>query len=201
MRACIGVAFQRSTGCIKVTASPAAAQAPSSGITPTLKRNSATAAATRDQRRDRVEAPAEALRPQHVVGEEQRQVEDHADHRRGDRRQRRGEAELAVRGLDQRPAGEDEDERRQEGEEGDHRWRPARAPRNSASGPEHLLQPAADEADEGHHHDQRAGRRLAQRQAVDHLRGRSATGAARPRPGRRRAAPRRRRRRSAARPW
>ena len=37
-------------------------------------------------------------------------------------------------------------------------------------GPEHLLQPAADEADEGHHHDQRARRGLAERQAVDHLR-------------------------------
>ena len=35
--------------------------------------------------------------------------------------------------------------------------------------PEHLLAPGADEADEGHHHDERPGRGFAQSQAVDHL--------------------------------
>ena len=37
-------------------------------------------------------------------------------------------------------------------------------------GPEHLLAPAADEADERDHHDQRPRRGLAERQAVHHLR-------------------------------
>ena len=37
-------------------------------------------------------------------------------------------------------------------------------------GPEQRLLPAADEADEGHDHDQRSRRGLAERQAVDHLR-------------------------------
>ena len=36
--------------------------------------------------------------------------------------------------------------------------------------PEQLLRPAADEADERDDHDQRPGRRFAQREAVDHLR-------------------------------
>jgi hypothetical protein len=53
-----------------------------------------------------------------VPGKEYRQIEDHADHGRGNAGQGRGEAQLAPRRLDRRRAGEDEEERRQEGEEG-----------------------------------------------------------------------------------
>src|SRR6185295_16898780 len=63
---------------------------------------------------------APARRPQHVVCEEQGEIDDHADDRRGDRGERRGEPEVAVRRLDQRCADEDEQERRQEGDEGGH---------------------------------------------------------------------------------
>ena len=81
-----------------------------------LVRSSATRASAADQCRDPVEAPVKARRPEHVIGEEQRQVEDHADHRRRDAGERRGELQVAVRGFDERCAGEDEDERGQEGE-------------------------------------------------------------------------------------
>ena len=59
--------------------------------------------------------------------------------------------------------------RRQEGEEG-HDTGAGDAGEEQGVGPEHACRPAADEADEGHHHDQRPGRGFAQRQAVDHLR-------------------------------
>jgi uncharacterized membrane protein len=107
-------------------------------------------------------------RPQHVVAEEQRQVEDDADHGGGDGGQRRGELEVVVGRFDQRAAGQDEDEGRQEGEPGDQRGR-HRAGQKQAVRTEHRLDVAADEADKGHHHDQRPGRGFAQRQAVDHL--------------------------------
>jgi tetratricopeptide (TPR) repeat protein len=47
---------------------------------------------------------------------------------------------------------------------------PAKPASSSMIRAEDLLGPGADEADEGHHHDQRPRRGLAQRQAVDHLR-------------------------------
>jgi hypothetical protein len=75
---------------------------------------------------------------------------------------------LAVGRFDQRPAGQDEDERGQEGEPGHHRGCQRRA-QEQAVRPQHLFRPATEKADESHHHDQRARRGLAQRQAVDHL--------------------------------
>ena len=71
--------------------------------------------------------------------------------------------------LDERAAGEDEQERRQEREE----RRDARAGdagQRERVRAEDRLRPAADEADERDDHDERPGRRLAERQAVDHLR-------------------------------
>jgi drug/metabolite transporter (DMT)-like permease len=124
-----------------------------------------------DQRGDPVETgrwPAKTLRPQHVVAEEQRQVEDHADHGGGDGGERGGEFEIVVGRLDQRPAGQDEDEGRQEGEPG-HQHAATAPARNRLSGPNNRLHVAADKADEGHHHDQRPRRGFTQRQPVDHL--------------------------------
>ena len=78
-------------------------------------------------------------------------------------------ASCAVRRLDERPAGEDEQERRQEREE----RRDARA--GDAGERERIRRRAApsstaDEADERDDHDERSRRRLAEREAVDHLR-------------------------------
>ena len=72
-----------------------------------------------DQRRGPIEAASKTLRPQHVIAEEQRQVEDDANHRSSNAGQRRGELQFVVGGLHQRPAGEDEQERGQEGKPGD----------------------------------------------------------------------------------
>ena len=54
----------------------------------------------------------EALRPEHVVTEEQCQVEDHPDHGGGDGRQRCGELKFVVSRLHQRAACENEKEGR-----------------------------------------------------------------------------------------
>eukprot|EP01137_Pigoraptor_chileana_P024046 Opistho-2@91371 len=103
-----------------------------------------------------------------VVNEEQRQAGNHANHCGGDGGQWRGEAELAVGGLDQRPAGQNEQERRQKGEPGHHAGGQCGAQKKHLW-PEHLLRPAAHKADKRHHHDQRARRGFAQGQSVDHL--------------------------------
>lgn len=126
----------------------------------------------RDANRGRggVEAAAETLRPEHVRGEEHRQVGDDADDGGGDAGKRRSEAKRAVRRFDERCADQDEQERRQEREEG-HERGGEQAAGEKHVGAEHLLAPAADEADEGHHHDQRPGRGFAEREPVDHLRG------------------------------
>ena len=72
-------------------------------------------------------------------------------------------------GLDQRSAGKDEQEARQKREiGGDDRGNAAG--KNQAVGPEQLLGPPADEADEGHHHDERTRRGFPEREPVDHLR-------------------------------
>ena len=78
--------------------------------------------------------------------------------------------QLPVRGLDQRPAGEDEEEARQEREEGRDACA-GDAGERQRIGAEQRLRPPADEADERDDHDQRAGRRLAKGEAVDHLHG------------------------------
>ena len=84
-----------------------------------------------------------SLRPEGMPGEEDRQIQDHADHRGRNRGQRRGELEFAARGLDHRPAGEDEQEARQEGEEGRHRGA-GKAGRDGVG--EHVLGHAADDS-------------------------------------------------------
>ena len=110
------------------------------GVTsPTSNRSSATAAMIAET--TWAKATPEAGRPQHVIGEEQREIQDHADDRCRDRRKRRREAEPPVRRFDEGAAGEDEDERGQEGEERDDVGR-QRAPAKSASGPSTcLIQP------------------------------------------------------------
>src|SRR3954469_8268326 len=71
-----------------------------------------------DERRAPVEGAAGTLRPEDVISEEHRQIEDDADDGRGDGGERGGELQVAVRGFDERRAEEDEDERGQESEEG-----------------------------------------------------------------------------------
>jgi hypothetical protein len=104
------------------------------GLEAEQRHGRAAAAITGRDRRSK--AAAEALGHSTWYAKNSARFSDHADHGRGDGRERRGEAELAVRRLDQRAARQDEDERRQEGEEGDHHRRqprlrtarPARAP-------------------------------------------------------------------------
>ena len=85
-----------------VARSPSKPEPITTGMTPILNRNSATAAAIPMSADGHLGEPAQPLRPQDVIGEEDRQVGDDADHRRGDARQRRGELELAVGRLDER---------------------------------------------------------------------------------------------------
>jgi diguanylate cyclase (GGDEF)-like protein len=124
-----------------------------------------------DPRREDVHAAGPSARPQHVPGEEHGEVQDHADHRSRDPGERCGEAQVAVRRLHERASQQDEQERRQEGEERrDHRAQAARE--RDRFRPERRPAPGADEPDEGDDHDQRARCGLAEGKAVDHLRGR-----------------------------
>ena len=66
-----------------------------------------------------LESSPKAVGPEHVVTEEQRQIQDHTYHGGGDPGQRRCELQFVVRRLHQRTAGKDEQERGQEGEPGD----------------------------------------------------------------------------------
>ena len=79
-----------------------------------------------------------------------------------------GAVNFAVGRLDQGGAAEDEQERWQEGEKGGHTG-PRDTREQRVVGAEDFLGRGADEPHEGHHHDERAGRGLAERQAVDHL--------------------------------
>ena len=104
-----------------------------------------------------------------MQGKKHSQVDDDANHCRGDARQWRGESQLSMSRFDQRPAGENKNETRQK-----------REPRGNGCGEsagceqlvrtEHLLAPAPDKADERNDHDQRPGRRFAERESIDHLR-------------------------------
>jgi hypothetical protein len=114
-------------------------------------------------------AAAEPRRPQHVIGEEDRQIQYHADHRGRDARQRSGEFQVAVRGFDQRRTEKNHDEAGQKREIGDHNARD-NACSGQTVGAEQLFGPAAYKTDEGDHHDQRSRCRFAERKAVDHLR-------------------------------
>ena len=136
-------------------------------MTPTLKRNSSTAASTPI-------AAATASKPsrapaghKHVPGEEQREVDDHPHHRGGDAGERRREAKVPVCRFDQRPAEQHEAERRQKVSRSPRRRRWRREKQRIAA--EDGVGPAADEADEGDDHDQRARRRFAEGKAIDHL--------------------------------
>ena len=98
---------------------------------PTLKRNIATTAATAStsahasharQHRHIEGDGSEAQRPhggeERVQGEPDREVEDDADHRRRDRRQRRAQGAVAAQPLDEGRAEEDPQEARHEGDPG-----------------------------------------------------------------------------------
>ena len=98
--------------------------------------------------------------------EPDRQIEDHADHRGGDRRQRAREPLVAAQRLDEGRAEEDPEEA---GDEGD----PGRQ-QSAERGRQHRRQRAGiaiggHEADELQHHDQRARRGLGHAEAVEHL--------------------------------
>ena len=105
---------------------------------PSLKRNIAIAAATESSSAGnrRSTAPARrttsrtlnrpGLAEQRVQREPDREVEDHADHRGGDRRQRAGERLVAAQRLDEGRAEEDPEEARREGHPG--REQPAERP-------------------------------------------------------------------------
>jgi hypothetical protein len=154
------------------SARPSSAQMPITFMMSCLYFHSARKAAIGDQHGYAFEGPAEGrggggLGPEGMPGEEGGQVEDHADHGGGDAGQRRGELDVVARGLDQRSAGDDEQEAGQEGKEGRHPGtRQARGDR--AAG--HRLGHAAEVADPGDDHDQRPRSGFAQRQAVHHLR-------------------------------
>ncbi|MOA04000.1 hypothetical protein D3C78_1235320 [compost metagenome] len=74
-----------------------------------------------------------------------------------------------MRRFHQRPAGEDEQERRQEGEPGHQRGGHGTGDKRLIR-PEDLKHVGADEPDEGDDHDQRTRGGFTKRQAVDHLR-------------------------------
>ena len=61
--------------------------------------------------------------PQHVVGKENGEVEDHAYHGRSDSGERSGEAKFTVGCLDHRATDQDEEEARQKSEKGGHACR------------------------------------------------------------------------------
>ena len=67
-----------------------------------------------DQCRGPVEVATETLWPQHVIAEEARQIEDHADHGCGNGGEWRGELEFVVGRFHQRATRKNEQERRQE---------------------------------------------------------------------------------------
>lgn len=115
-----------------------------------------------------LKVPREALRPEHVVGEEHRQIHDDTDHSGRDAGQWRREFEIAMRGLDKGRAQQDEKEGGQKGEESHHRCS-RRSRQKERFRAKDGLGPAADKADEGHHHDERPGRCLTERQAINHL--------------------------------
>src|SRR5581483_68516 len=55
-----------------------------------------------------IERRRESVRPQHVIGEEYGEIEDHADHGRGNAGERRGEFNIAPSRFDRRGADENE---------------------------------------------------------------------------------------------
>ena len=75
------------------------------------------------------------LREQHVQREPDGEVEDHADHRRGDRGERARQALVGAQLLDERRAGEDQQHRRHEGDPGGERRAEHRAGRPARTAP------------------------------------------------------------------
>ena len=99
--------------------------------------------------------------------EPDRQVEDDADHRRGDRGERAGQPPVAAQLLDERRAGENPQHRRHEGDPGGHRRAEhAGGDRRERRG----VAEGGEEADELRHQDQRARRGLGKAEPVDHFR-------------------------------
>ena len=123
-----------------------------------------------------------ALRPEHVPREEHREVDDHADHGRGDAVSGAVNRSWPCVDLDERAAGEDEQERRQEREE----RRDARAgdarPANSDSRPKIACVQPPTKPTNATTMISGPGVRLAEREAVDHLRRREPAVVSRPRP-------------------
>ena len=106
------------------------------------------------------------LAEQDVQREPHREIEDHADHRRGDRRQRPGEPAIAAQVLDERRAGKDPQQRRRERHPGRHRGAEhGRDQRRERRG----IAESRQEANELGHQDERPRRGLGKAEAVDHL--------------------------------
>jgi len=62
----------------------------------------------RQENGEHVNARGKPVRPPDVIAEEHGQIEYHADDRRGDCRQRRGNLQVIARAFDDRPTNEDE---------------------------------------------------------------------------------------------
>ena len=138
------------------------------------------------------------VREQHVQHEPEREVEDHADHRGGDRGERARKPVVGAQLLDERRAGEDQQHRRHEGDPG----RQCGTDDAGGDGRERLGGAiGAEKADELRHLDERPGQGFGQAQAVHHLRGGHPADRSRPPPVPCRKAARRRRRSSPRRAW
>src|ERR1700730_16892797 len=61
-----------------------------------------------DHSRNPVEVAAESVRPQHVISEKHREIQNDADYGGGNRSQRRRQSYRTARRLDERPSDEDE---------------------------------------------------------------------------------------------
>src|SRR4051812_29631149 len=89
------------------------------------------------------ESAVEAFRPQHVVRKKNGQIQDDADDRCGDPRQRRRKFQIAMRGFNQRCPEKDKNETRQEREVGNHHRGDCRASQQVMR-TEDLLDPTTD---------------------------------------------------------
>jgi len=124
-----------------------------------------------DDGRYPVKVAGNSARPQHVVSKKHREVEDDANDCRCDAGERRRELDIAVRSFNQWCAQKDKNKAREERKVRDDE-RACGAGEEEAVSAEDLFSPRADKADERDDHDQRTGCGLAERKAIDHLRGR-----------------------------
>ena len=107
---------------------------------------------------------AQAFGPQQVVAKEQRKIQDDAYHRRRDGGERGGEAQLAMRALNQWATRQDEHKRRQEGEPR-HQTSGQHARRQGQVSPQQAVGVAPNKRHKGDHHDEWARCAFAQGQA------------------------------------